>query len=295
MSLWKMFDKLDDIVYEPMKLMTDWAREPLKSREHKRREQSADQELQREIQRKTAEQKIASEIKMKERELEANIEIKKETEVVRIIAEIEELKKDQDFKRMKKVSEAIVKYQKALTQLNVDTANDIGNMQIDLREKAQNLVYEKTIKYKELQDAAMKDAMDDLTRIETDFSDNEAAKKILNNAVEDRLENIINVARNFLQELNDDIRSINRNIDLLTDSGQKFIERHLSQFHALGFSDEEIKRLKEAEVVEVEVIEQESQVCKDISHWRVCTVVRKLSCKIRCFTTPFSITLGISI
>ena len=99
MSLWKMFDKLDDIVYEPMKLMTDWAREPLKSREHKRREQSADQELQREIQRKTAEQKIASEIKMKERELEANIEIKKETGVVRIIAEIEELKKDQDFKR----------------------------------------------------------------------------------------------------------------------------------------------------------------------------------------------------
>ncbi|MDE2724370.1 MAG: hypothetical protein OXI59_13435 [Gemmatimonadota bacterium] len=260
MNFLNMFDKLDDIIYKPIELITNWASEPLKSREHKRREQSADRELQREIERKTAKQKITSEIKMKERELEANIEIKKETKVVRIIAELEEWKKDQDFKRMKDVSEAIIKYQKALTQLNVDTANDIGNMQIDLREKAQNLVYEKTIKYKELQDTAMKDAREDLKRIETDFPDNEAAQKILNKAVEDRLENIINVARNFLQELNDDIRSINRNIDLLTDSGQKFIERHLSQFHALGFSDEEIKRLKEAEEVEVEVIEQESQV-----------------------------------
>lgn len=253
MNFLNMFDKLDDIIYKPIESITNWANEPLKSREHKRREESADRELQREIERKTAEQKITSEIKMKEREQEANIEIKKETEVVRIIAEIEEWKKDQDFKRMKDVSEAVAKYQKALTQLNVDAANDIGNMQIDLREKAQNLVYEKTIKYKELQDTAMKDAMEDLKRIETDFSDNEAAKKILNKAVEDRLENIINVARNFLQELNDDIRSINRNIDLLTDSGQKFIERHLTQFHALGFADEDIQRLKEAE--EVEVIE----------------------------------------
>ena len=36
MVFFDMFDKLDDIVFEPIKLMTDWAREPLKGREHRR-------------------------------------------------------------------------------------------------------------------------------------------------------------------------------------------------------------------------------------------------------------------
>ena len=245
-NLLKMFDKVDDIFYKPIELITDWASEPLKAREHKRKEQSEENKL-----------KIASERKMKERKQEADIAIKKETEVVRIIAEIEEWKKDQEFNRMKAVSEAVSKYQKELTQLNVNAANAIGNMQIELREKAQNLVLEKTIKYKQLQDKAWKEASEDLKRIETDFPDNEAAKDILTKAVDARLGNIIDVARNFLNELNDDIRSINKNISLLADSGQKFIERHLTQFQALGFSDEEIKKLKEAKEVEAKVIDEE--------------------------------------
>ncbi len=251
MNFLGMFDKLDDIIYKPIELITDWAHEPLKAREYQRSEQRAENELKREIERKTAEQRIASEMKMKEREQETDIEIKKETEVVRIIAEIEEWKRDQEFNRMKAVSEAISKYQKELTQLNLDAVNAIGNMQIELREKAQNLVYEKTIKYKELQDMAWKDASEDLKKIEIDFSDNEVARDILTRSVEARLTNIIDVARNFLNELNEDIRSINNNISLLTESGQKFIESHLDQFRTLGFSNAEIKRLKEAEDVEV--------------------------------------------
>ena len=256
MNFLNMFDKLDDIIYKPVELITNWAHEPLKSREHKRREESADRELQREIERKTAEQRITSEIKMKEREQEANLEIKKETEVVRIIAELEEWKKDQDFKRMKEVSEAIIKYQKALTQLNVNAANAIGNMQIDLRDKAQDLVIEKTEKYRDLQKRATKEAREEFKKIETDFGNNEVARNFLNEAVGTRLIGIIKAAENFINELNDDFRSINKNIDLLTQSGQRFIERHLAQFQTLGFSDEDVKRLKEAEVVEVEVIEE---------------------------------------
>lgn len=256
-NLLKMFDKVDDIFYKPIELITDWAREPLKAREHKRKEQSEENKSKRDIERSIEEQKTASKIKMEERRQEADIAIKKETEVVRIIAEIEEWKKDQEFNRMKAVSEAVSKYQKELTQLNVNAANAIGNMQIELREKAQNLVLEKTIKYKQLQDRAWKEASEDLKRIETDFPDNEAAKDILTKAVDTRLGNIIDVARNFLNELNDDIRSINKNISLLADSGQRFIERHLTQFQALGFSDEEIKKLKDAKEVEVKVSDEE--------------------------------------
>lgn len=228
------FDKLDDIIYEPIKMVTDWAREPLKRSEHKRS-----------LEKMEREKRIESEIRMEEESQKTELEIKKETEKVRIITEIEEWKKDQEFSRMQKVSESIIKFQSELTKINVDAINEIGNMQLELREKAQNLVYSKTIKYKELQDTAMKDAMVELKKIDDEFGDNEIAKNILIKAVDARLSNIIDTAHNFLLELNNDIRSLNKNIDLLTSSGQKFIERHLDQFNALGFAQESIKKLKD--------------------------------------------------
>lgn len=244
MSLWDKIGKLGEIITKPIDLLTDWGREPLRSREHNRSEASKDNELKRDIERRTAEMKISSEIGIKEKEAETDLAIKKETEVVRIIAEIEEWKKDQDFSRMKAVSETIMKYQQELTRLNVNAINAIGNMQLELRERAQNLVYEKTIKYKELQDIALREAAEELKKIETEFADNEAAKNILINAVDRRLSNIIDTAHNFLIELNSDIKLLNNKISLLSDNGQKFIERHLDQFHLIGFSSGNIKQLE---------------------------------------------------
>ncbi len=268
MKLLDMFDKLDDIIYKPIELVTDWAREPLEVRDHKRKEQSADNALERELKKnerekevaseiKIREKEAASEIKIKEQEREADIAIRKETEIVRIITEIEALKKDRDFNRMKDVSEAISKYQKELTKLNVNAANAIANMQVDLRDKAQNLVIEKTKKYRELQKVATEEAMEAFKKIGSDFGDNEFARDSLNEAVRTRLLGIVNTAETFIKDLNDDLRSINSNIDLLAQSGQRFIERFTDRFQALGFSDEEIKNLKDAKEVEVKVIDKE--------------------------------------
>jgi hypothetical protein len=273
MAFWSkllgMFDKLDDIIYKPIELVTDWAEEPLRNWEHQRskereehnlkleierqnlqhklEQERQNNDLQRKIKEETEKTKIDAEIARLNKTHETELQIKKETEVVRIIAEIESLRKDQDFQRMKAVSEAIIKFQQELTHLNVDAISAIGNLQLDLREKAQKLVYEHTIKYKELQDQAMQDAMNDLIRIEKQFGENEMAKTILITAIDKRLANVIDTASYFLQELNSDIKSLNQNIDMLASSGQKFIERHLEQFHSLGFSQEEIKQLKSSE------------------------------------------------
>ena len=131
---------------------------------------------------------------------------------------------------MKKTTEAIMNYQEQLTKLNVNAINAIGYMQLELRERAQKLVYEKTIQYKELQDIAMTDAIGDLQKIEDQFSDNDRAKDILTNAVDKKLANIIDTANNFLLELNRDIRSLNEGISLLAEKGQTFIENHLDRF-----------------------------------------------------------------
>lgn len=234
MSFFDMFDKLDDIVYKPIEAITDWAKEPLKRWEHQR-------EAKKEIDLIRAE----SESRIKEKQADADLIIKKETEVKRILVEIEEYKKDKDFERMKAVSEAVMKYQKELTKLNVGAINAIGHMQLDLREKAQRLVYDKTIRYKQLQDGAFAEAVEDLKKIESEFSCNEMAKDILIKAVDKRLANIIDTAQNFLLELNADIKLLNQNISILADKGQIFIERHLDKFHIAESSVKSVEQIEQ--------------------------------------------------
>lgn len=233
MAFFDMFDKLDDIIYEPIKLMTDWAREPLKSREHRRQVEREQHAIQAESEARMKEAFHAASIEMKQKSLDADLEIKRKTEVHRILAEIDELRKDKEFQRMKAVSDAIMQYQEHLTRLNVAAISAIGSMQLDLREKAQNLVYEKTIKYKELQDGAHAQAFDEIMKIENNFSGNEAAKSILYKSVDIRLANIISTAQNFLLELNNDIAVLNKSINLITERGQTFIQEHLGQFHVV--------------------------------------------------------------
>jgi hypothetical protein len=134
-----------------------------------------------------------------------------------------------------------MRYQEQLTKLNVNATSAIGHMQLELRERAQELVYDKTIKYKELQDLALKEAMADLEKIELNFSNNEVAKDILTKAVDKKLSNIIDTAQNFLIELNNDIKLLNQSISLLTERGQSFIESHLQHFHVAELPMDDIK------------------------------------------------------
>ena len=227
------FNKLGDIVYAPINLITDWAGEPLKSREHSRNMERGTNTLNANAKIELDRLRLETELKIQEKESEANLTIRKKTEVHRIISEIDELQKDKDFQRMKLVSESIMKYQKELTTLNISAINSIGNMQLELREKAQNLVYSKTIRYKELQDIAIDEAGNDLEKILLKFPDNERMQDILIKAVDKRLSNVIDTAQSFLLELNEDIKLLNKSINSLTEGGQKFIEKHLDNFHQI--------------------------------------------------------------
>ena len=222
MGLLNVLSKIGEFAAKPIELLTDWGREPLKNREHARN-----------LERETNIMNTNAKIERDKLELETNLAIKKETEVHRIIAEIDELQKDKDFQRMKLVSESIMKYQEELTKLNVAAINAIGNMQLELRDKAQNLVYEKTVRYKELQDQAIEEAGKDLEKILEKFPDNERMQDIMIKAVDKRLSNVIDTAQNFLLELNEDIKLLNKSINSLAEGGQKFIEKHLDSFNQL--------------------------------------------------------------
>ena len=248
MSVFSMFDKLDDLIYAPIKLITDWAGEPLKKWEHERalEQQKQEKELEHSFQLMREREKLELDIR---REAEkANIDIKRETEVARILMEVEQLKKDREFDRMNAVSEAVMKYQRDLMKLNTDAINAVGRMSLALREQAQGMVYQKTIQYKELQDKALKEAMTRLEEIEEKFGNNEAVKNMLIKNVDLMLSNVINTAHNFLIGLNDDIKALNASIDLLAESAQKSVEKHLEQFRGLAISAEGMQELKQSDM-----------------------------------------------
>ena len=162
--------------------------------------------------------------------------IKRETEIVRIITEIEQLKKDKEFERMKAVSDSMMAYQTKLTRINVDAVEAIGSMRIELQRKAYELIHEKTHQYNELQEKAIKQAEEQFERIDSNSTMSESSKDVLRGAVDKKLAGIIDNATRFLEQLNDDMQIIGKDINLITSSGQHFIQRHLEQFQLIGMS-----------------------------------------------------------
>lgn len=232
------FSKLGDIVLSPVNMICNWAEEPLRRAEHKRldgskrvehemSEKSKDKDVQREIERK-----VGVEIALSEQQ------IRRETEIVRIITEIEQLKKDKEFERMKAVSSAMMDYQKELTHINVEAVEAIGSMRIELQRKAYELIHEKTQQYAELQDRAIQQAQEQLAKIDNNPSMSESSRNILNKAIDEKLAGIIKNATRFIVQLNDDMQLISKDINLITSSGQQFIQRHLEQFQLISFSSD---------------------------------------------------------
>ena len=162
--------------------------------------------------------------------------IKRETEIVRIITEIEQLKKDKEFERMKAVSDSMMAYQTELTRINVEAVEAIGSMRIELQRKAYELIHEKTHQYNELQEKAIKQAEEQFERIDSNSTMSESSKDVLRGAVDKKLAGIIDNATRFLEQLNDDMQIIGKDINLITSSGQHFIQRHLEQFQLIGMS-----------------------------------------------------------
>ena len=219
------------------------------------KEQEALTKLQIEIAQSQAEiDRLGSEQKMLEMELSTNLQIKRETEIVRIITEIEQLKKDKEFERMKAVSDSMMAYQIELTRINVEAVEAIGSMRIELQRKAYDLIHEKTERYNELQNRALQQAQDQLERIEGNPNMSEVSRNIMINAVDKKLSGIIDNATRFIVQLNDDMQLISKDINLITTSGQDFIQRHLEQFQLIGMSGETTALLENsnAKLIELE-------------------------------------------
>lgn len=224
MGLLNMFDKLDDIVYEPIKVVCDYLRQPARA-----------MEMHIEVKK---EQKLAN-IENSNKQLEADIEMQKvdarvelQAKERRLNAEIDDLIAENELKRKTAVVEAIKQYQIDLSQAVNECIHEIGNMSLELRERANDMVIEKTKQYTELQDKSKAYAKKELKEIEEMFGDNERVRIKMEDAVIDQMTNMITTANSFIKELSEDMKRLNSNIDKLTEKGQEMVGEYLKPMTA---------------------------------------------------------------
>ena len=265
MGIMDIVTGVGEVLSAPVKVLSDWASEPLKAFQANRDRKDKDKEVERKIReadalskihqaeqtatvenqiiQETKKEKIISEIKVEEakklsqisiakKESEADLQIKMQTEVNRISVEIEEMQKDRQFERMKKVTEAIAKYKKDLTDLNINTIRAIGDMDLDLRQKAQNLVLEKTKEFMAIQEAEIEKAGNKFLEIEEKFAGKPSYDAMIM-ATQNKLANAIEITDNFMKQLNAQIGKMTDNINVLMQGGQEFITRQLEKFNTL--------------------------------------------------------------
>ena len=236
--------KVFKVITGPLGILEDWAKEPLKRWENERKQSNCNREVERIIRQQTGVETVKYQLKKEEAEYNASLQIRMQTEIVRINSETDQWVKDQEFQRMKDVAEAVTRYRERLTQLQYGIIKAIGDMQIDLREKAQDLILAKTREYKALQDLAQKDAEAEFERILDKFSSNERIMDIMITSVQKKLASVIDSTSQFLVGLNEDILNMNRNIDAITQKGQDFIDKQIENQYGQTLPNNNIKQIQ---------------------------------------------------
>ena len=208
----------------PGEILTGWATEPLKRWENKREQENKDRDAKREIKKQTGVKEVHSRLKREEASHEAELQIKMQTEIDRIKAETVVWEKDENIRQGKEILDAITSFYKELKALNDEGLSAIGNLSIDLRNKAHNLVEERMKRYNAIIDEAKeknkKDMKDALEFKELDKDIFLSMVQLANMQVR----NTVDVCNELIKGLNEDLKTITANIDSLQRDGQKFLQ-----------------------------------------------------------------------
>jgi len=269
MAILDMFDKLDDIIYKPVETVCDWIKEPLRASEHRRemkrqqmnieateRANAAARAHELNLSRQAAEndaaqKRLDQELIEEEREsiradLEARAKI--DADIRRWNAEIDQMILEQEDARRDRLVECIKRYQIDLANATTDIVENIGMMSLELREKANELVQQKTESYIEMQKKAETAAMERLEEIDVRFANNERVRIRMEDSVIDNMNAIIDHANELMKEIAADFKRLNQNTDDLMRMGMENTNRFLQPMsNGLGVTlpnPDEIKKLE---------------------------------------------------
>lgn len=236
MSFFDMFDKIDDIIYKPVETICEWTKEPLKRWEHQRDMETQSQNIEAEERarrenhqhemekaQKTADNEMAKkrldqalteeERKSVTEDMAARAKI--DADIRKWNAEIDQMILREEDARRDRLVECMKRYQIDLSNAARDIVNSIGMMSLELRERANQLVIERTKDYIAIQEKAKDNAMNRLEEIGTRFANNERVRIRMEDSVINNMDSIINQADKFITEISEDFKRLNQNTDEL--------------------------------------------------------------------------------
>jgi len=156
-------------------------------------------------------------------------------------AELDDMVARKEIERNSLVMEAIAKYQQTMAECTVSIGNSLGNMNIELRERATALVEDKQRQYSALQEAAMDKAAAQLERIYEKFPTESRARTIMENAVEKQLNNIIETSDRFMRTIDADFSKMMDSVQRITENTMTNASQYISPTfasHALRGGDD---------------------------------------------------------
>ena len=143
-------------------------------------------------------------------------------------AELDDMIARKEIERGSLVAKAIADYQKTMAECTISIGNSLGNMNIELRERATALVEDKQRQYSALQDAAMDKAAAQLEKIYEKFPTESRARSIMENAVEKQLNNIIDTSARFMQTIDSDFSKMMDSVQRITENTMNNAGQYIS-------------------------------------------------------------------
>ena len=212
----EIFDKVCNIVNEPVKLICDVLHQPLKGLDAKN-------------ERKKIE--LESRLQCEAKQFESDLDLKHRQSII----ELDEMIANNEFRRQTQIVEAIKQYQNDLSETYVAVANSIGRMSLELRAHAYKLVDERAKEYRKIQEEANQNAMASFAELEARFPEGSRAREIMENSIGTQLANIVSNANRFICAMETDITQMANNIDQITTRAIENADKYLSPMNPKNF------------------------------------------------------------
>lgn len=198
-KIFGMFDKVDDIVYEPIKLVCDTLRQPIKQIDiyNEKKKAEHDQELVKQLKQFEAD----LELDKKQREMQLSIDERRMEE------EINQMILDNDLQRREDMVQLEMKYRKEMAAAAAQLAQIMANMQVETRSKVLALYTEKEKEYLDLQDQYKKQMFDTVKSLRETFPDG-TGEDIIKDEVKTQLKNISERSTAFSKLMNEDMKNV---------------------------------------------------------------------------------------
>jgi len=213
-----MFDKIDDIVYEPVKLFCDALRQPLKQIELKNEKNKEEHELA--LKKELQQFESDLEFEKKEREMKLTIEQKRMEE------DINQMVLDNDLARREKMIQLEAKYRKEMALAAAELEQIILNITTENRDKIFKLYAEHKRQYIDIQNAYTDSVYANVERMKNIFP-GEAGQGRIMDFMFTYIEKITEESCAFTNQLNDDMKKVIDIVDSTTNSTSNLATKYL--------------------------------------------------------------------